>query len=78
MRMLQPVGGVTHVRIIHPLQALRTDPTVMTYFAASGEIKTPWSGTEMPRILVLHRPRLTGEAGAASIRGMLVRGLGGS
>ena len=72
--MLQPVGGVSHVRIIHPLQALRSDPAVMTYFAASGEIKTPWGGSEMPRILVLHRPRLTGEAGAAAIRRMLSEG----
>lgn len=26
--MLKPVGGVSHVRIVYPLQALRTDPTV--------------------------------------------------
>ena len=24
--MLEPVGGVSHVRIAYPLQALRTDP----------------------------------------------------
>ena len=28
--MLQPVGGVSHVRVVYPLQAMRTDPTVLT------------------------------------------------
>src|SRR5689334_19592603 len=31
--MLQPIGGVSHTRIIHPLQAMRTDPTVLTHVA---------------------------------------------
>ena len=26
--MLEPVGGVSHVRIVYPMQAMRTDPTV--------------------------------------------------
>ena len=32
--MLQPVGGVSHVRVVYPLQAMRSDPTVLTHFAA--------------------------------------------
>ena len=28
--MLQPVGGVSHVRVVYPLQAMRSDPTVQT------------------------------------------------
>ena len=70
--MLPPVGGVSHVRIVHPLQALRSDPTVVTQFAASGELKV--SGGETPRIFVLHRPALTGERGAAMIRSLLSEG----
>ena len=60
--MLQPVGGVSHVRVVYPLQAMRSDPTVQTHFATSGEIKMP--GGDMPRIFVLHRPTLSGERGA--------------
>ena len=70
--MLQPVGGVSHVRVVYPLQAMRSDPTVLTHFAASGEIKVP--GDEMPRIFVLHRPMLAGERGAAVIRNLLSEG----
>ena len=38
--MLRPVGGVSHVRVVYPLQAMRSDPTVLAHFATSGEIKT--------------------------------------
>ena len=31
--MLEPVGGVSHVRIVYPLQALRTDPDDLTHFS---------------------------------------------
>jgi SAM-dependent methyltransferase len=70
--MLEPIGGVSHVRVFYPLQALRSDPTVLTQLATGGEIKVP--GGEMPRIFVLHRPMLAGDAGAAAIRGMLSQG----
>jgi hypothetical protein len=70
--MLEPIGGVSHVRVVYPLQALRSDPTVLTQFAASGEIKV--AGGEMPRIFVLHRPRLAGEPGAAVVRNLLSEG----
>jgi SAM-dependent methyltransferase len=70
--MLQPIGGVSHVRVVYPLQAMRSDPTVLTHFSASGEIKPP--GGEMPRVFVLHRPALSGDRGAAVIRKLLSAG----
>jgi SAM-dependent methyltransferase len=70
--MLRPVGGVSHVRIVYPLQAMRSDPVVHTHFANSGEIKVP--GGDTPRIFVLHRPALSGERGAAVIRSLLSEG----
>jgi glycosyltransferase involved in cell wall biosynthesis len=70
--MLQPVGGVSHVRVVYPLRAIRSDPTVLTHFAASGEIKVP--GGEAPRIFVLHRPMLAGQRGAAVVRNLLSAG----
>jgi SAM-dependent methyltransferase len=70
--MLQPIGGVSHVRVVYPLQAMRSDPAVLTHFSASGEIKPP--GGEMPRVFVLHRPALSGDRGAAVIRKLLSAG----
>jgi SAM-dependent methyltransferase len=67
--MLQPVGGVSHLRVIHPLHALATDPTVLARMASGGEIKLP--GGDMARIFILHRPALSGERGAAMIRALL-------
>ena len=60
------MGGVSHVRVVYPLQAMRSDPTVQTSSSASGDINVP--AGDMPRIFVLHRPTLAGERGAAVIR----------
>ena len=70
--MLRPVGGVSHVRVVYPLQAMRSDPTVLAHFATGGEIKI--ARRRAPRIFVLHRPALSGEQGAAVIRGLLSEG----
>ncbi|HXA23293.1 MAG TPA: methyltransferase domain-containing protein [Acetobacteraceae bacterium] len=70
--MLQPVGGVSHVRVVYPLQALNSDPTVVTRLLAGGDIVK--GGGDGPRIFVLHRPALTGERGAATIRALLSDG----
>lgn len=70
--MLQPIGGVSHVRIVHPLQALRSDPTVATHLVTSRDPPAPVG--DAPRIFVLHRPTLSGEAGAAVIRSLLSNG----
>jgi glycosyltransferase involved in cell wall biosynthesis len=70
--MLEPVGGVSHVRVVYPLQALNSDPTVVTRIVANREAVQATG--DAPRIFVLHRPGLSGEQGAAVIRGLLSDG----
>ena len=70
--MLRPIGGVSHVRVVHPLQALRSDPTVATHLVTSQD--PPTAAGDGPRIFVLHRPSLPGEPGAAVIRALLSGG----
>lgn len=68
--MLPPVGGVSHVRIVHPQQALRSEPGVVTL--SGKDVRLP--GADAPRIFILHRPALSGEHGAAVIRTLLADG----
>ncbi len=70
--MLQPIGGVSHVRIVHPLQALRSDPTITTHLVMGRD--PPNVADDAPRIFVLHRPTLSGASGAATIRSLLSAG----
>lgn len=63
---LAPVGGVTDLRVIYPMQALATDPATQTQIVALGDFPPP--PTDVPAIAVLHRPVLSGEAGLASLR----------
>ena len=70
--MLKPVGGVSHVRVVHPLRAMSTDPSVGTMLTSSFDAKTPNDGT--PRIFVLHRPVLVGDNGRATIRAFIDAG----
>ena len=70
--MLEPVGGVSHVRIAYPLQALRSDAMITTEFSVKGE--TTSVGGDTPRIFMMHRPSLAGEAGAGRIRRLLSEG----
>ena len=67
--MLKPIGGVSHVRIVHPLRAMATDPSVVTMLTSSVDPKAPDDDT--PRIFILHRPALSGEQGRAMIRAFL-------
>ena len=39
--MLRPVGGVSHVRVVYPMQAMRTDPTVLAHFATAARSRSP-------------------------------------
>jgi SAM-dependent methyltransferase/glycosyltransferase involved in cell wall biosynthesis len=64
--MLDPVGGVSHVRVVHPLQAVGTDPGVSTSVTDRIEGRQP--GDRRPRIFVLHRPALVGERGLETVR----------
>ncbi len=59
--MLAPVGGVSHLRVIHPMRALATDPSVLIRMGTDLESGAP-PEIEMPRIFVLHRPALTGRS----------------
>ena len=66
--MLAPVGGVSHVRVVHPMQALATDPSVFA------EITDQFDGNpaqdDAPRIFILHRPALIGEHGRTLVQAM--------
>lgn len=70
--MLSPVGGVSHVRVTEPMQALAAEPTLRPRIINHGE---PEAGeTEQPGIFIFHRPVLAGEAGIARLRRLLARG----
>ncbi len=66
--MLIPVGGVSHVRVVYPLQALATDPSVITEITDAFETAPPRDDT--PRIFVLHRPALIGDYGRDLLRAL--------
>jgi SAM-dependent methyltransferase len=67
--MLAPLGGVSEVRVVEPLRALRTDAAVVATIAAEPDLP---SGTgDAPQIAVLHRPLLVGEAGIERVRALL-------
>jgi SAM-dependent methyltransferase len=79
--MLRPVGGVSHLRVIHPLAAMASDPSVVIHFAASSNPPDPqenWTGvtgdTDVPRIFIMHRPALFGPEGQRVINNMIDRG----
>lgn len=64
--MLKPVGGVSHVRVVYPLQALASDPMIVTRVTSAIDMADRGDGA--PRIFVLHRPALTGAQGRALVR----------
>jgi SAM-dependent methyltransferase len=67
--MLTPQGGVSDVRVIEPLRALRTDSSVYSSIKPEGEMEPELPGT--PRIAILHRPLLLGEDGLSRVRALL-------
>ena len=67
--MLAPVGGVSHVRIVEPLQAMATLPSVITYLSPGGDRDR--LDAHSPRVFVLHRPALNGREGLATIEALL-------
>lgn len=70
--MLEPVGGVSHVRVVYPLQAMATDAAVQTQLVALN--KLPDLGRDMPKVLVLHRPVLNGNQAVEMTRWLAERG----
>jgi SAM-dependent methyltransferase len=70
--MLDPVGGVSHVRVVYPIQAMATDPAIVATVTHRVEVGRPNDG--MARIFVLHRPALIGDQGHTLLRGLLEAG----
>jgi SAM-dependent methyltransferase len=70
--MLAPVGGVSHVRVIEPLRAIATDPTVSTMVASGFEAES--LPAETPKIFIFHRPLLDGVASLDPIRRLIALG----
>ena len=70
--MLNPVGGVSDVRIVLPSQAMASDPTVLTRVVRIDDRNTP--AGDAPRVFVLHRPVLAGPSGLATMRALLSEG----
>ncbi len=70
--MLAPVGGVSHVRVVEPMQALAATPGVTARLTNLRDLPRPAPG--VPHILILHRPALLGEAGLATLRAVIAAG----
>ena len=64
--MLPPVGGVSHVRVVQPFQAIASDPMVNVNLTNEIDLSRPNDGT--PRIFILHRPALSGQPGRDLLR----------
>ncbi|HEX3348208.1 MAG TPA: methyltransferase [Acetobacteraceae bacterium] len=71
--MLAPVGGVSHVRVIEPLQAISTDCTVTTVIMQGFDADS-LSAVDGPRVFIFHRPAFTGDDGLEPIRRVLALG----
>lgn len=76
--MLPPIGGVSAVRVVEPIAALATEPAVSAAIVGgAGDglgIDQADPPPDAPKILVLHRPLLTGARGLATLRSLLRRG----
>ncbi|MGO9816521.1 MAG: methyltransferase domain-containing protein [Acidocella sp.] len=70
--MLTPQGGVSDVRVVEPVRALRTDSAL--FGTIMDEAKLHPALPDAPRIAVLHRPLLTGANGLARVRALLEKG----
>lgn len=70
--MLPPVGGVSHTRVVYPLQALGTCPEVTAILL--GESKLPEPPADTPRVLVLHRPVLAGPDATMMLSRLIAEG----
>jgi glycosyltransferase involved in cell wall biosynthesis len=70
--MLNPVGGVSHVRVMEPMQALAADPTLVTEVV--GILDQPPDTADAPRIFIFHRPLLAGEHGLSRVRSLIEQG----
>jgi SAM-dependent methyltransferase len=70
--MLPPVGGVSHVRVVHPIQAAGSDPGVIASVTNRIEPRVP--NDNCPRVFIMHRPSLLGEHAVETVNGLLDAG----
>lgn len=70
--MLAPQGGVSDIRVLEPMRALRTEGAIFSHVAREEELRPILA--ETPRIAILHRPLLLGENGLARLRALLHQG----
>jgi 2-polyprenyl-3-methyl-5-hydroxy-6-metoxy-1,4-benzoquinol methylase len=68
---LPPQGGVSNVRVLEPMQAMRSEASVLAFVQEEAGI--PEHHGEMPHIAILHRPLLFGPAGIDRIRTLLAK-----
>jgi SAM-dependent methyltransferase len=70
--MLRPYGGVSDIRVLQPLRALKTDPSTVIQV---GDVESfPLPSEQLPGICILHRPLLLGENGVLFFRHLVQRG----
>jgi SAM-dependent methyltransferase len=69
--MLAPLGGVSDVRVVEPLRALRTDSAILAAITAEPDFGA--GPSDIPKIAVLHRPLLIGEPGLERIRALIAK-----
>ena len=67
--MLAPQGGVSDVRVVEPVRAMVTDSALFGKIVKEEHLRPQLADT--PRIAVLHRPLLLGDAGLARVRALL-------
>jgi SAM-dependent methyltransferase len=70
--MLNPVGGVSHLRVVEPMAALAAEPTLATRVIDSAEAFT--ADADNPGIFIFHRPLLAGGSGLTRVREIAERG----
>ncbi len=70
--MLAPVGGVSHVRVVHPIQAAASDPAVIA--AVTNQVVRCGPNDPAPRIYVMHRPSLLGEQALETVKSLMDAG----
>ncbi len=70
--MLEPVGGVSDVRVLEPMAALATLPDVFSVVVNPNDV--PRLDPMSPKIFIFHRPLLTGDEGLEPIRQLISLG----
>jgi SAM-dependent methyltransferase len=70
--MLDPVGGVSHLRVEQPMRALSSLPELFTLVLSGPEM--PRLAPDSPKIFIFHRPLLLGDEGLRTIRQLIALG----